>query len=127
MLLPLYLPVAKTHTVYRTLRWAAGILREIERGVRQVVSHPRPTSWPRLQCGRMWDPPTMNSVSREPQLPQRHLICTSGTYPRPAAISAARSASLAWRHDAQGGEPKPPARLPERPPERRWRSAWRGE
>ena len=49
--------------------------------------------------GCMWDPTTMNSVSREPQLPQRHFICTSGTSPRPATISAARSASFAWRDD----------------------------
>jgi hypothetical protein len=35
--------------------------------------------------------------SREPQVPRRHLICTSGTSPRPAAISAERSASLAWQ------------------------------
>ncbi len=49
--------------------------------------------------GRMWEPPTTNSVWREPHLPRRHFICTSGTSPRPAAISAARSASLACRHD----------------------------
>jgi hypothetical protein len=49
--------------------------------------------------GRMWDPTTRNSVCREPQLPQRHFICTSGTSPRPATISAARSASFAWGHD----------------------------
>jgi hypothetical protein len=48
--------------------------------------------------GLMCEPPTMNSVSRDPQLPQRHFICTSGTSPWPAAISAARSASLARRH-----------------------------
>jgi hypothetical protein len=48
-----------------------------------------------IHRGLMCEPPTMNSVSREPQLPQRHFICTSGTSPRPAAIRAARSASLA--------------------------------
>jgi hypothetical protein len=41
----------------------------------------------------------MNSVSREPQLPQRHFISIRGTWPRPAATNAARSASFAWRHD----------------------------
>jgi hypothetical protein len=35
---------------------------------------------------------TMNSVSRDPQLPQRPFICTSGTSPRQAATNAARSA-----------------------------------
>ena len=47
---------------------------------------------------RTCEPPTTNSVSREPQLPQRYFICTSGTSPWPAAISAASSASLARRH-----------------------------
>jgi hypothetical protein len=45
----------------------------------------------RLTGRMMWDSPTMNSVSRDPQLPQRHFIWASGTSPRPAAISAASS------------------------------------
>jgi hypothetical protein len=57
-------------------------------------------NWPRRtdHCGLMCEPPTMNSVSREPQLPQRHFICTNGTSPRPASIRTARSASFACRH-----------------------------
>jgi hypothetical protein len=41
------------------------------------------------------DPVTMKSVSREPQLPERHLIRTSGVSPWPARTSAGRSASTA--------------------------------
>jgi hypothetical protein len=48
-----------------------------------------------VTAARMLDPPTMNSVSREPQLPQRQRSRTSGTSPWPAAISAARSAVFA--------------------------------
>jgi hypothetical protein len=30
--------------------------------------------------GRMWDPTTTNSVSREPQLPQRHSVAAGGIH-----------------------------------------------
>jgi hypothetical protein len=49
--------------------------------------------------GRMCDAVTTNSVSRDPQLPQRQRICTNGMSPRPTATSAARSASFAWWQD----------------------------
>jgi hypothetical protein len=39
------------------------------------------------------DPPATNSISREPQLPQRRRSRTSGTSPRPTVIRSARSAS----------------------------------
>jgi hypothetical protein len=39
------------------------------------------------------DPPATNSVSREPQLPQRQRSRTSGTSLRPTVIRSARSAS----------------------------------
>ena len=49
--------------------------------------------------GPMREPATTNSVSREPQLPQRQRSRTSGVSPRPPSTSAARSASLAWWQD----------------------------
>jgi hypothetical protein len=94
---PSHLPPRSRRPAWRTD--AAGFAHDKSASHRQsaeCASPPPPSVYPARadHRGCMWDPTTMNSVSREPQLPQRRFICTSGTSPRPATISAARSAFL---------------------------------
>jgi hypothetical protein len=55
-------------------------------GVRWPADH---STIPLIDC-LICEPPTTNSVSREPQLPQRHFTCTSSTSPRGRRRSLAR-------------------------------------